>query len=108
MFFLSSCASVAQNTPEQRAARRLEAIRPNPLQLYDFLFRMPKGGDLHNHLSGAVYAESYIQFGADDGLCVDRRALTFSQPPCDEAKSQVPAKQALTDPVLYRQLVDSF
>ncbi len=26
-----------------------------------FSQQMPKGGDLHNHLSGAVYAESFIQ-----------------------------------------------
>jgi len=26
-----------------------------------FLEQMPKGGDLHNHLTGAVYAETYIQ-----------------------------------------------
>jgi hypothetical protein len=29
-----------------------------------FLRQMPKGGDLHNHLSGAIYAESYIQWVA--------------------------------------------
>ena len=28
---------------------------------------MPKGGDLHSHLSGAVYAESYIQWAAAKG-----------------------------------------
>ncbi|MBN8553634.1 MAG: adenosine deaminase [Caulobacterales bacterium] len=39
---------------------------------------MPKGGDLHIHLSGAPYAESYLQWAAEDGLCVDtvRWALT--------------------------------
>ena len=28
-----------------------------PLQLYRFLYAMPKGGDLHNHLTGAVRSE---------------------------------------------------
>jgi adenosine deaminase CECR1 len=28
-----------------------------PLQLYTFLYALPKGGDLHNHLGGAVRAE---------------------------------------------------
>lgn len=32
---------------------------------------MPKGGDLHNHLSGAIYAETFIQWAAQGGLCVD-------------------------------------
>ena len=39
---------------EQRTARALEAVRQNPLELRDFLVRMPKGADLHSHLAGAV------------------------------------------------------
>jgi hypothetical protein len=30
------------------------AARENPTALRDFLYRMPKGGDLHVHLSGGV------------------------------------------------------
>src|SRR5262249_47122940 len=89
------------------AARALETARNSPLQLHDFLFRMPKGGDLHNHLSGSVYAESYIQYAADDGVCIDRRLLSFTPPPCDESKNQLPAASALRDAVLYRELVDA-
>ena len=33
-------------------------VRADPLALHDFLKRMPKGADLHNHLDGAVYAET--------------------------------------------------
>ena len=36
----------------------LERVRDNPLALRDFLKRMPKGADLHNHLHSAVYAET--------------------------------------------------
>jgi hypothetical protein len=43
-------------TPEQRAARAFEAARANPLDLRAFLARMPKGADLHYHLSGGIYA----------------------------------------------------
>ena len=68
---------------------------------------MPKGADLHNHLSGAVYAESWIRAGAEDNLCVNTATLTFAksegsadsksksvptQPVCGEGK--VPAAQA--------------
>src|SRR5205823_6377061 len=69
--------------------------------------QMPKGGVLRNHLSGADYAESYIQYAAEDGLCIDRPSLTFTQPPCDESKSQVNAARALQDAVLYRDLIDA-
>lgn len=47
--------------------------------LRQFLQAMPKGGDLHNHLSGAVYAESYLRYAAADGLCVDSVKLVIAQ-----------------------------
>src|SRR6185295_7935824 len=56
---------------EQKAARFFESIRKSPPQMLAFLRKMPKGGDLHSHLSGAVYAESYIQWAANKGLCVN-------------------------------------
>src|SRR5258707_4357093 len=43
----------------------------NGPMLRQVLQAMPKGGDLHNHLSGSVYAESYLRYAADDGICVD-------------------------------------
>ncbi|HEU4413832.1 MAG TPA: adenosine deaminase, partial [Candidatus Angelobacter sp.] len=45
---------------EQRASRYFDSVRNQPLLLHAFLADMPKGGDLHNHLSGAIYAESFI------------------------------------------------
>ena len=70
---------------EQKTARYFESVRNQPLLLHAFLQQVPKGGDLHNHLSGAVYAESFIQYAVQDGLCVDRNALALAQPPCDAA-----------------------
>src|ERR1700733_11142148 len=85
---------------EQRAARALESVRQNPLELRDFLVRMPKGADLHSHLAGAVYAESWIRDGAEDKLCVDLDTLSLfktetmtrsipPQPVCGEGKAAV-------------------
>src|SRR5215217_216464 len=93
-------------TPEQRTARHYEVIRSQPPQLLAFLLRMPKGGDLHNHLSGAIYAESYVQWAAaDTKLCVNQTTLVFAT--CDQSANQVPASTALTNGVLYRQLIDA-
>jgi len=73
---------------------------------------MPKGADLHNHLSGSIYAERYIEWAAANGLCLDTVAMTLSVPPagsnCDPESGQPPASAALTNPVLYRQLVDAW
>ena len=93
----------ATEQPEQRTQRAFEAVKGYPAALYAFLREMPKGGDLHNHMTGAVYAESYIQWAVANNLCADRKDLTLSSAPCKEG--QVAAKQALTDPVLYRDLL---
>src|SRR6476660_2023600 len=66
-------------------SRRLAAIRQQPLLLEAFLREMPKGGDLHNHLSGSIYAESYIRWAAEDGLCLITATFTVVAGACDPA-----------------------
>jgi len=56
--------SPATSASEAATIRRFNAIRHNPALLLPFLREMPKGGDLHNHLSGAIYAESYLRWAA--------------------------------------------
>jgi len=92
-------------TAEQRTARYYETLRRSPPQLFAFLRRMPKGADLHNHLSGGIYAENYIQWAADAGLCVNQTTLAFAT--CDQSANQLAASTALVNPVLYRQLIDA-
>jgi hypothetical protein len=92
---------------EQKTARYFDSIRNQPLLLHAFLQKMPKGGDLHNHLVGAIYAESFIKFAVEDGLCVDRSALAITQPPCDPANGKPPASIALQDSALYSHLLDA-
>jgi adenosine deaminase len=91
---------------EQRTERALEASRVNDGALYAFLLQMPKGGDLHNHITGAAYAESFIRWAAADGLCVEPASHTLVAPPCKEG--QVEAKSALTNPHLYAELIDAW
>jgi adenosine deaminase len=92
--------------PAERTARHFDSVRNSPPQLFAFLLQMPKGGDLHSHLSGAIYAESYIQWAADAGDCVNTTTFAAALPPC--TTGQVPAANALTNSVLYRQLVDAW
>ena len=84
--------------------QRFAEARRNPGELYAFLLRMPKGGDLHNHLSGAVYAESYLRAGAEDGLCVDLKNYSMVAPPCGE--NGVPAARTQSDNALANALID--
>ena len=99
--------ATATTAAEQKTARYFESVRNQPLLLHAFLQQMPKGGDLHNHLSGAVYAESFIRFAVQDGLCVDRAALAIVPPPCDPADNKPPASVALQDSALYGHLLDA-
>jgi len=99
-----------RGTSEQRTAAYFESIRKSPPKQLAFLLKMPKGGDLHNHLSGAIYAERYVEWAAENGLCVNTRTMSLIVPAspskCDT--EQAPATTALTNSVLYRQLIDAW
>jgi adenosine deaminase len=47
-----------------------------------FLREMPKGGDLHNHLAGAIYAEDFIAWARAEGACTDAAGTALRAPPC--------------------------
>ncbi len=95
----------AQTTGERRVAERLNRIRQDPPALRAFLQAMPKGADLHVHLTGAVYAESYIRWAAEMPLCID--VATFAYDTCNNPAGQRPAAQALQDSQLYRRVIDA-
>jgi adenosine deaminase len=101
-------ADHANGTAEKKTAFFLESIRDQPGMVYAFLRQMPKGGDLHSHLSGAVYAESLIRWAAEDGLCIDRKTLQAASPPCDATAGRPEAKQAFKDSDLYRLIIDAW
>ena len=110
--------AVGQTGNEAKAARAFEAARKQgPLALHEFLLGMPKGADLHVHLVGAVYAENFIRAAAEDGLCVDTKALSFAKPPaggCPRVLGQMSATELLGhiqtsgNQALYDKLIDSF
>ena len=86
-----------------------DARKMGPPALRAFLYRMPKGADLHNHLSGAIYAESWIRVAGEDHLCVDTQTLSFDKPDIGACKpGEVPASDAPVDQHLYDRLIDAF
>ncbi|KAK0358884.1 hypothetical protein LTR94_033542, partial [Friedmanniomyces endolithicus] len=42
---------------------------------------LPKGGDLHNHSGGAIYAEDILRWAAQDGRCVATDPYRIVSPP---------------------------
>ena len=111
---IASTSSSAQSrrTPEDRTSEYLDSVRTQPSLALAFLREMPKGGDLHNHLSGGIYAERWIDFAAEDGFCVDRTTSILLTPPCEatcERYTNKPAVRcAYTDHVLYNSIVDAW
>jgi adenosine deaminase len=97
---------------EARTARAYEeALKTGPAALRMFLVEFPKGADLHMHLSGSVYAETFIRDAGEDGLCVNPAALSFAQPLC--SGKLIPAQDlsgniTAANQTLYDRLIDSF
>jgi adenosine deaminase len=94
-----------------RMDRRLAEIRKNRLELYAFLYKMPKGADLHNHLSGAIYAEDFLTAAIEERLCIDKTALALTARPAGSvgcAAGQVEAAAIQSDNNLRNALIDSF
>jgi len=117
-------APQSASAAEARAARAFdEARKEGPLALRAFLYRMPKGADLHSHLSGAIYAESWIRAAGEDHLCVDTRTFAFVKPEAGQyvgtdqqgkqfvpicKAGQVAASDVPQNQHLYDQLIDAF
>ncbi len=106
--FSQAKPSPAAASGEARTERYMQSIRGNVPLLTEFLQQMPKGGDLHYHLSGGIYAESMIGWAADGKLCVATQTLELVKPPCNEGAGNVPVESALSNPGLYRQMVDAW
>jgi hypothetical protein len=101
-------AALSGKQAEARTAAHFRSLQSQPPLLWAFLKEMPKGGDLHSHLSGAIYAESMIRWAAEDGLCLDQKTIEISRPPCNDANGQVTADAAQRDPLLYRRMIDAW
>ena len=55
------CFCALQISFSQSAENYLEKIRNNEALLTAFFQQMPKGGDLHHHFSGSIYAEPLLE-----------------------------------------------
>jgi adenosine deaminase len=75
-------SAVAPTNGERRAVQAFaDAEALGEPGLYALLRDMPKGADLHMHLSGAVYAETLLKEAAEDGMCLDPKTLRLLATP---------------------------
>jgi adenosine deaminase len=70
LLLLSTAFGTAQN-----AETYFDKIRNNEAQLTAFFSQMPKGGDLHHHYSGSVYAEPLIAYAIKNNFYLNLETL---------------------------------
>lgn len=77
----------------QSADQYFEKIRNNEAELTAFFAQMPKGGDLHHHYSGSIYAEPLLAHAIAEDYYLNTQTMTVSK-----------EKQAFGDWVLFSTL----
>lgn len=107
-FGVAAQAPSAANAAEGATAQRFESIRQDRTKLLAFLREMPKGGDLHMHLAGAIYAERYVKWAADSPVCLAVATMTLVVPPCDAGAGRPPAASISEGSPLYDQVIDAW
>ncbi|WP_375800496.1 adenosine deaminase [Salinibacter sp.] len=102
---------MADDTSEAaHLAQWFRTHRHRPPLLRDFLQAMPKGADLHTHLIGAVYAESYLAWAREQGLCAQLnpgKIVQCTAPGRGSASSVVPMDSVMSTSSLYRKMIDA-
>jgi adenosine deaminase len=77
---LSTPGITQPTATEQRVNDLLESIRKDVSALRQFFYRMPKGGDLHHHFSGSIYAETLLERAVALDYWVNRQTLEIKSP----------------------------
>ena len=90
---------------EAAVASLLAKAAQSPTALRLFLRPMPKGGDLHNHLSGAIWAEEYIDWARAAHFCSTPDGQSLAPPPCAPGHSL--ATTSGDDTAASDRLIDS-
>ncbi|MES2104288.1 MAG: adenosine deaminase [Pseudomonadota bacterium] len=100
----------------QYYAKLIAGATPRLAELNLFVTAMPKGGDLHHHYSGAIYAETYLDWVGRRNWCVyrDNNKDLQAQKYRIEVKADLPpaakaicasAEQVRQDNGFYRELL---
>ncbi|HWQ62931.1 MAG TPA: hypothetical protein VN429_00845 [Methanospirillum sp.] len=91
-----------------------DSIRGDRDELFTFFNDMPKGGDIHIHLSGAIPPEKLIAIAARHDLLVDPVTGQLVDPATDQPfnytplKPLVPVASAYTNATLFSYLVSKW
>lgn len=103
---LSLLCPVTARADADPVSQYLDSIRGEPDRLAAFVRDMPKGGDLHTHVSGAVSTETLVRFAVEGGWCLDTRSFGAASPPC--GPDQRPASDTAHDKRFYDEVISAW
>lgn len=81
----------------------MTSLDKDPIAFRRFFTEFPKGADLHQHVSGAVWAESLLGWAAQDGLCLTPVTFQATVGPC--TPDQISAASIQTDTATQSQVI---
>ena len=82
-----------------------EGKEPNTALLTLFFTNMPKGGDLHHHYSGSIYAETYLEWVKAKGWYIDACTLRVAKVKTEEGCQKLSIDELIKEQTLYRKLL---
>ena len=85
--------------------RSFETHSPNIAMLNLFFTQMPKGGDLHHHYSGSLYAETYLEWVKNKHWFIDTCTFKIVKAKSNETCKSVTVDELIADDTLYRKLL---
>jgi adenosine deaminase len=77
----ASAAPSNEALTRRHFAALTDGAQPKLAELTLFLSMMPKGGDLHHHYSGSIYAEQYLAWVDKQHYCVDKTSFKIETRP---------------------------
>ncbi|NVD99178.1 adenosine deaminase [Massilia sp. BJB1822] len=107
-------AASNEDITKRHFAALVAGSQPKLAELTLFFTMMPKGGDLHHHYSGAIYAEQYLEWVDKQGFCVNKTSYQIeTKKEVIEAERAKPAAQRtcvnsselIADNATYRELL---
>lgn len=85
--------------------RSFDSGVPNVALLKLFFTQMPKGGDLHHHYSGSIYAETYLEWVKNKHWFIDTCTFKIVKTKGNDACKSVSVDELIANDTLYRKLL---
>lgn len=80
----------------------IATAKPDIAKLRLFFTLMPKGGDIHQHFTGSLYAENYLDWINKEGYWINKNDFTVITPKeSDKLKDTVSVKNLRSNKVMY-------